>query len=356
MADYEQILKTMTDRFTELSGIEPNASSDIGIRLKVLAAQIFSLFAELQGLKGQLYPTTAQGEKLEFHAQMRGLTRKQAAPAMGALRFSRQTPTACDIIIPSGTRCQTEQDSVQCETTADCILKTGELTAEAPAQTIEAGERTNVAAGRVTVFACAVSGVYAVTNPLPFTGGCEAEDDDTLRARLLESYRVISNGTNAAFYYNETMKYPFVHSAKVLPRVRGIGTVDVVAAGRNSALTAEQLAVIQDDLAAQKEICVDVRVVPPVLRPTDVTVAVRGRDEYGFESLRQRLTALVTEFFSERQVGASLYAAELSGRIFGCDGVVNHHLVLPPADIAAADDTLITLGTLTVERLQDGQV
>lgn len=351
MADYEQILKTMTGRFTELSGIEPNAASDIGIRLKVLAAQIFSLTAELEGLKGQLYPTTAQGEKLDLHAQMRGLTRKQATPATGVLRFSRQSPAACDIVIPAGTRCQTEQDSVQCETTADGILKTGELAAEVPAQTIETGERANVAAGRVTVFACAVSGVYAVTNPTPFTGGCEAEDDDTLRARLLESYRVISNGTNTAFYYNEAMKYPFVHSARVLPRVRGIGTVDVLAAGRGAAPSAEQLAVIQADLAAQKDICVDVRVLPPVLKPTDVTLEVRVRDEYGFESIRQRLTVLITEFFSERQVGAPLYAAELSGRVFGCDGVVNHRLILPSSDIAAADDTLITLGTLTIQRL-----
>ncbi len=351
MTDYDTIVKTMTDKFTALSGIVPDAASDIGIRLKVLAAEVFSLLAELEGLRRELFPTTAQGGSLDLHAQTRGLARKEATPSAGVLRFLRQTPAVYELSIPAHTLCQTEQGGVHCETTADCVLNEGALYADAPARSVETGEGANVAAGRVTVFGTAVQGVYAVTNPEPFTGGSEGEDDDALRARLLAGYRTIANGTNAAFYYNEAMKYGFVHSASVLPRARGVGTVDVVAAGKGEALSAEQMALIQEGLAEQKEICVDVQVIPPVLRPVEVAVAVTPRDEYGFEGVKTAVEACITGYLAEKTVGAPLHTAELSNLVYGLAGVYNHHLTLPAQDIPAAPDELITLGALTVTRL-----
>lgn len=351
MADYDAIVKAMTDRFTALSGIVPDAASDIGIRLKVLAAEVFSLLAELEGLRRQLFPTTAQGESLDLHAQTRGLARKQATPSVGVLRFLRQTPAVYEIIIPAHTVCQTEQGGVHCETTADCVFKAGALYADAPAQSLEAGEGANIAAGRVTVFATAVQGVYAITNPEPFSGGSEGEDDDALRTRVLTGYQTIANGTNAAFYYNETMKYAFVHSVSVLPRVRGIGTVDVVAAGKGEALSAGQMAIIQQGLAELKEICVDVQVIPPVLHPVEVAITVTPRDEYGFEGVKAAIEACIRAYLAEKAIGTPLHTAELSNLVYGLEGVYNHHLTLPAQDIPLAPDELITLGTLTVTRL-----
>lgn len=39
-----------------------------------------------------------------------------------------------------------------------------------------------------------------VENPEGFSGGQDAETDDELRSRLLESYHAVSNGSNAAYY------------------------------------------------------------------------------------------------------------------------------------------------------------
>ena len=43
MESYEEILERMKNKFTELSGSNVNDDSDIGIRMKVLAGEIFSL-------------------------------------------------------------------------------------------------------------------------------------------------------------------------------------------------------------------------------------------------------------------------------------------------------------------------
>ncbi|MFA9381168.1 MAG: baseplate J/gp47 family protein [Acetanaerobacterium sp.] len=351
MADYDAILRAMTDRFTELAGFSPDAASDIGIRMKVLAAQIFSLQSELESLREGLFPTTARAERLDLHAQTRGLVRKAALPSTGVLRFFRQTQAVYDILIPAGTVCQTEGGAVQAETTTECVLAAGQLYADAPAQSVQTGAGANVAADHVTVFATAPQGVYGVTNPAPFEGGQDAEGDEGLRERLLASYHTISNGTNAAFYYAEAMKHDFVYSASVLPRARGIGTVDVVAAGRGIPLAQQELDLIGEELARKKEICVDVAVRAPVLCPVDIAIALRPLDEYGFEGVQAAVEQHITEYIRDRKISEPLLLSQLSGSLCAMDGVYNFRVTNPAQDVAAEADELITLGELAVTRM-----
>ncbi len=46
---YESILSRMQDRFQELAGFPADDASDIGIRLKVLAGELFSACTNLTG-------------------------------------------------------------------------------------------------------------------------------------------------------------------------------------------------------------------------------------------------------------------------------------------------------------------
>ena len=59
MESYEEILERMKNKFTELSGSNVNDDSDIGIRMKVLAGEIFSFF-------GKIFPETFQAEDRQF--------------------------------------------------------------------------------------------------------------------------------------------------------------------------------------------------------------------------------------------------------------------------------------------------
>lgn len=349
---YDDILAVMTSEYTAQSGCVPDEASDIGIRLRVLASQIFELTSRLENLKKQLFPTTATGEALDLHAGMKGLERKKAGGSSGVLRFCRTTPAAAEIIIPEKTLCRTASGEVTFETAEQCVIPAGGTFAEAQAKSIEGGIASNAAAGRITVFATPPQGVAAVTNPAPFTGGTDAETDDELRSRLTALYSAVSNGTNPAFYYDTAMSFDFVYSAAVLPKARGAGSVDVVIAGKGGALSAEQIAKVQADLNGKRELCVDVLVKSPRLVPCNISVQVKPRDEYVFESLADEIKALITAFLNRRQVGEPLLLTDLYACLYEFGGIENYRIALPAADIEAGADGLITAGSITVSRME----
>ena len=101
---YESILSRMQDQFQELAGFPADDASDIGIRLKVLAGELFSACTNLDWLKRQVFPQTAQGIQLDYHAQQRGIQRKSAVRSQGTLEFSREAALLYDVTIPEA-RC-----------------------------------------------------------------------------------------------------------------------------------------------------------------------------------------------------------------------------------------------------------
>ena len=107
---YESILSRMQGRFQELAGFQADDASDIGIRLKVLAGEIFSAYTNLDWLQRQVFPQTAQGSQLDYHAQQRGIQRKSAVCSQGMLEFSREAALLYDVTIPEGTVCATSQE------------------------------------------------------------------------------------------------------------------------------------------------------------------------------------------------------------------------------------------------------
>ena len=70
MESYDSILKRMEDAYEEKSGCRPEAVSDIGLRLRVLAGEIYRAQEQVAWLKRQAFPQTAEGEYLDRHAQL----------------------------------------------------------------------------------------------------------------------------------------------------------------------------------------------------------------------------------------------------------------------------------------------
>ena len=87
MRTYEEIVEDMKQSFFGLSGYIPDEASDLGIRMNVLAGEIYNAQTYLEWIKRQVFPQTAQGEYLDYHAQMRGLERKEAVKAVGEVEF-----------------------------------------------------------------------------------------------------------------------------------------------------------------------------------------------------------------------------------------------------------------------------
>ena len=328
----EELYGQMVDTFQRETGLALAGDGDMAVRLYAVAAQLYALYVQADWVGRQCFPQTAQGDYLDKHAQLRGLERRAATAAVGVLSFETDHPPEADLSIPEGTVCMTA--------------------AQVRARAVEPGAAGNAAAGTVRAMAVAPVGVSRCTNPEAFSGGLDAEGDESLRERVLETFRRMPNGANAAFYQQEALSFPEVAAATVVARPRGVGTVDVflaTAAGLPDSGLLEQVAA---HLEERREIAVDVQVKAPEVRTVDVSVQVAARPGADFDTVRQAVESAVRGWFDGRLLGQSVLRAQLGALIFGVEGVENYALTAPAADVAAAVDELPQLGTLTVAALE----
>ena len=217
----------MLETFRNETGGEPSGTSDLAVRLYAVAAQVHALYAQSEWVARQCFPQSAQGEYLDRHAQLRGLGRRAAARAEGSITFQTTAAAAAALSIPVGTVCMTA-GLVRFETVEEGTISAGSQSVTVRARAVEAGSGGNVAAGTIRTMAVAPVGVSSCTNAGAFTGGTDREEDEALRTRILETFRRMPNGANAAYYQQEAMSFEEVAAVSVLPRARGVGTVDVV--------------------------------------------------------------------------------------------------------------------------------
>ena len=75
LESYKEILERMRAKYIEESGNKPEDVSDIGIRLRVMAGEVYRLQARMDWLWKQAFPETADGAQLDLHGAQRGLVR-----------------------------------------------------------------------------------------------------------------------------------------------------------------------------------------------------------------------------------------------------------------------------------------
>ena len=344
MRDIEEIYQEMLAEFAQRAGFTPETGCDLAVRLYAAAAQIQALSIQADWVLDQSFPQTAQGAYLDHHAAMRGITRIPAQKAAGSLRFTVAEPAVQDLSIAGGTVCMTA-GGTRFVTTEDTAIPAGSLWADVPAEAVEAGAAGNVVAGTVTLLTACPVAVTGCTNPAAFAGGSDAEEDEALRARILESYRRLPNGANAAWYEQTAMSHSGVAAAQAIGRARGVGTVDVYIAAQGGVPGDALLEEVRADLQARREIAVDVAVLAPETVSVDVTAEIAAAD---FETAKTNAETAIRAYFTGERLGQSVLAAELGRDIFAADGVENVHLLSPVADIPAADGVLPVLGTLTI--------
>lgn len=346
----DSIYREMLATFTEETGMEPDGTGELAVRMYALAAQVYGLYEEAAWTRRQCFPQTATGEELEKHAWLRGLARSPAQKAAGTLRFSIPQAAETDLAIPLGTVCMTA-GLVRFETTEEASLPAGSLFVEVPAQAAEAGSGGNTAAGTIRTMAVAPVGVAACTNPSAFSGGRGEETDEALRARVLDSYQHLPNGTNAAYYVREAQAVEGVTAAAVLPKSRGLGTVDVYIAGADGLPTEALLAAVEARLSGRKEIAVDLKVLAPTAVTVNVLLSVRAAAGYDSQTVLNQVKTAVQTWFDGTLLGKSVLLAQLNQLIYQVPGVENYRIDAPANDIAVTQAQLPVLGTLSVEAL-----
>lgn len=343
----------MLETFQTETGSAPGGTSDLAVRLYAVAAQVHALYVQSEWVARQCFPQTAEGEYLDLHAALRGVERRGAVRAQGIIIFTVSEPAVTELTIPAGTVCLTA-GLARFETLEEGTIQAGATQVVLPAQAVEPGAAGNVDAGTIRSMAVAPVGVGACYNPAAFSGGSDEEEDEPLRARVLETYRRLPNGANAAYYQQEAMSFESVASAAVLPRARGVGTVDVVVSTAQGLPGEELLEALRAHFEARREIAVDVRVAAPEVRQVDVDVLVSPAEGHSSEEARTAARAAVESWFDGKRLGQSVLRVELSSRIFAAEEVANCAVTAPVEDVVLAADELPRLGTLTVTALEVG--
>ena len=352
MKEWTEIYEQLRGTFAQRAGFVPSEGCDSAVRLYALAAELQSLLMQADWVLDQSFPQTAQGTYLDYHAETRGITRAAAEKAAGTLRFAAADKVTAACPIEKGTVCMTAE-GVRFETTEDAVIAVGNQWVDVPAQAVEAGAGGNVIAGTVTLLSAMPVGVVQCTNPTAFSGGCDAESDETLRGRVLASYQRLPNGANAAYYEQEAMRYPGVAAAKAVGRARGIGTVNVVIATHAGVPDAALLAAVETDLQKKREIAVDVKVLAPTVETVAVTVALKAAPGYTFAEVKAGAQSALEALFTGELLGKSVTTARLLTLLCGVGGVENVHLTAPAADVAVGSTELPMLGTVTISELTE---
>ena len=352
MKEWTEIYEQMRGTFAQRAGFVPSEGCDSAVRLYALAAELQSLLMQADWVLDQSFPQTAQGTYLDYHAETRGITRGAAEKAAGVIRFAAADKVTAACPIEKGTVCMTAE-GVRFETTEDAAIAVGSQWADVPAQAVEAGAGGNVIAGTVTLLSAMPVGVVQCTNPTAFSGGCDAESDETLRGRVLASYQRLPNGANAAYYEQEAMRYPGVAAAKAVGRARGIGTVNVVIATHAGVPDAALLAAVETDLQKKREIAVDVKVLAPTVETVAVTAALKAAPGYTFAEVKAGAQSARETLFTGGLLGKSVTTARLLTLLCGVEGVENVHLTAPAADVAVDATELPMLGTVTISELTE---
>lgn len=347
MKSVEEIYQELMAQFCARTGLSAPENGDLAVRFYAVAAQLYSLYVQAEWTQMQCFPQTARGEYLDRHGALRGVKRREAEPAAGVLRFYVEKAREEAVKVEAGTVCMTA-DQARFVTTRAGAVEAGTLYADIPARAVEAGEQGNVAAGTVLNMAVAPTAISACVNPYAFAGGRDREDDESLRARIMETFARLANGANAAYYKLAALSFDEVVAAHVVPRSRGVGTVDVVIATEAGVPDENLLRAVEEYIQAMREIAVDVKVQAPETVPVEVELNVKAAPGADAGSVAARVEEAVCGWFTGTRLGQSVLTAQLNALVFALDGVENCTVVLPQTDVQVPDGALPVLGGLTV--------
>lgn len=345
---FEEIYARMAAEYKAESGMEPADASDAGIRLKVLAGEIYTAMCMLDSVRREAFPQTAEGRALELHAGERGLERRPAAQASGVLRFSRELPLDYDVEIPAGTVCASSGAAVEFETTQAVLLPAGQTEADAPACAVMGGKAGNAAADRIDTLVTPPVGIETVTNPEPFTGGTDAETDDALRRRLLQCYSVLPNGTNAETYRRAALAVPGVSMASVRADTADPNEVTVYIFGEGEMVTPEIIHKAYEYLEQVRVINVNVDISCAIPHFCALTVYIQPKPNCTFAEAEASCRAALLAVFDRMEIGEPLTLAACTAAIMDTGTLENCRWGSSMEDFAALHYEVLQPGVITI--------
>lgn len=196
-----------------------NEGSEARNFVEATSIDAYELRYLIDDMKRVAFPQYSRNNYLDLIGAEHDCTRDPAKSSTGILTFQLAEIKSYDILLPAGTIITTDDDSVEVQTTEGVILTAGQLNINAAAEAVDAGEDGNVLPRTLTRVADPIVDL-SVNNAAAFTGGVEAESDDSYRVRILDAEKTKVVGS-IAWYKSQTENISGVHDAKVINNPNG---------------------------------------------------------------------------------------------------------------------------------------
>jgi uncharacterized phage protein gp47/JayE len=289
----------------------------------------------------QILPDTAEAEILARHAAIWGVERTPAEIASGTA-----TATGNDgASIPSGT-VLSRLDGVEYVTTAAATIAAGTATLALDASV--AGLNGDMASGTALEFVSPLSGVDTAAIAGTVTGGEDTEDDDALRARLLDRIRQPPHGGADFDYVKWAKEVDGVTRAWVSAQELGIGTVTIRFMRDDDDTTATpdsaEVQAVQDYIDAARPVTAAVTVVAPVAVALDMTIQLTPNSAAVQAAVEAEITDLIRR---EAIPGGTILISHLREAVSIAAGETDHAITSPAADVTHTTGQIAMPGTIT---------
>ncbi|MHB9129730.1 MAG: putative baseplate assembly protein [Armatimonadota bacterium] len=194
-----------------------------------------------------------------------------------------------------------------------------------------------------------------VDNPIPATGGADAESHEHARLLAPAVLRSTWKAVTKADYQALCMTFPGVSKAQVLDlndeTSLRIYTVRVVIAPEGGGAPSPQLkADLRAFLEARRMVTIDIYVDEPVYRTVPVSATLYIYPDQDADQVRQHASLALTEHFAfeSQTFGRAVYTSDLIALLDGVAGVSHVMLQSPNSDVALAPREIATLGAITL--------
>ncbi|CAH0152948.1 baseplate J/gp47 family protein [Pseudomonas mediterranea] len=336
-------LPVLVDRTQSDLASDSLRRSDAQVLARTLAGTAYGLYGYLNWIAEQILPDRADEETLERIALLRlSQPRNPAQPASGAVSFVAVAGAVMDAetVLQAGDG-RTYRLTASVTTVAG--LNTGAVEA------VDAGTLGNADGGLQLTLVQPVAGVtnsFTVLAP-GLTGGIAQESIESLRARVIRSYRLVPHGGSAADYETWALEVPGVTRAWCRGNYLGPGTVGLFVMRDGDAEPVPnpaQLAEVKAYIEPLRPVTAELYVLAPVevpvnysIHPVPDTTAVRAAIQAQLIDLHDR----------EAGLGETLLLTHIAQAISGSAGETDHDLVSPTADVPADTNELLTFGGIT---------
>ena len=346
---YNQIYERMKNNYIESSGNNFDEASEIAVRMKVMAVEIFNAYSSLEWLKRQMFASSASGEYLDYIARERGIERRQATKAKGVLTFGVEEASSDPILIPRGTVVVTPgSNPLRFYTTEDAVLPLMTMSVSVNAEAEVAGFAGNILAGINFLPVSVPAEIVQIRNNSRFVGGADTETDSSLRERIKDTYYCVPNGMNKAYYQQLAKKVEGVKKVGVVSFARGAGTINVYVSGNEDDISQAVVDEVAQVIQSEREINLDVQVFAAVKSPYNLNVTVKAKAGYTQNDVTELIAQAFEEYLSTIPMGGKLYLSSLGKYLLETGCIENYEFdmsmtnaIVPGSQYFVSGETVI---------------